>query len=255
MTRITQSDLDRIRWYHEFDFLEGLTARSQEPDVADHRAVWRFIEAALAEIELKGKSVLDIGCWDGYFSFLAEKRGAGSVLAADDFSQNWGTGEGIALTRKLLNSQVEVAPTQSIYELSRLNRRFDVIFCFGVYYHLLDPLLALAQIRHCCHENTLVLLEGDVWTNSSALSALYGFGSSQHPAFLPTESLLIRLLETSYLRVEKTDWQRTGRGWKGLLKKLIGKQHKERALFHCRPFAGRNPIHEYSAPFGLAQYG
>ena len=46
-----------------------------------HRKLWRFIEAQLDLLDFRGKTVLDIGCWDGYWSFYAERRGAREVVA------------------------------------------------------------------------------------------------------------------------------------------------------------------------------
>jgi predicted nicotinamide N-methyase len=40
-------------------------------------------------VDFAGKTVLDIGCWDGQWSFLAENRGAARLLATDDCSQHW----------------------------------------------------------------------------------------------------------------------------------------------------------------------
>jgi tRNA (mo5U34)-methyltransferase len=251
----TQADLDAIRWYHEFDFPGRLTARSREPDVADHRRIWAFIETQLASVDLAGKSVLDIGAWDGYFSFLAERRGAMAVLAADDMSQNWGSGAGIETAKTLFQSRIETKLDQSVYALGALNRTFDVIFCFGVYYHLLDPLLAFAQIRHCCHDESLVLFEGDIRTDRHDLSATYGFGDSRLPAFLPTEPLLRQMLAASYLRVEKIAFQRDGHVWKSAVKAALRQPHKERVFVAARPFRGANALHEYAPPYGLKVYG
>ena len=38
--------------------------------------------------DLSGQSVLDIGAWDGFFSFESERRGANRVLAVDSFCWN-----------------------------------------------------------------------------------------------------------------------------------------------------------------------
>src|SRR5687767_9189330 len=99
-----QQQIDAVEWYHEFDFGNGLRAESHTPDVAAHRGVWSFIQQHLDKIDFAGKSVLDIGCWDGYWSFYAERRGAKSVLATDDVSQNWANGNGLLLAKRLLNS-------------------------------------------------------------------------------------------------------------------------------------------------------
>src|SRR5262249_11973591 len=102
--RDLQAQIDRIPWYHEFDFGNGLKARSTTPDVAAHSVVWQGIERQLDRIDFRGKAVLDVGCWDGYWSFYAERRGAASVLASDDVGQNWGGGDGLRLAKRLLQS-------------------------------------------------------------------------------------------------------------------------------------------------------
>jgi tRNA (mo5U34)-methyltransferase len=84
-----QGRINSVQWYHEFDFGDGLYARVNTPDAASHRALWRFIQSKLDEINFTDKTVLDIGCWDGYWSFYAERRGAKRVLATDDSGQNW----------------------------------------------------------------------------------------------------------------------------------------------------------------------
>lgn len=56
-----------------------------------------------------GKTVLDIGAWDGFYSFEAERRGAALVLATDSFC--WGGGgpgtkAGFELAREALGTGV-----------------------------------------------------------------------------------------------------------------------------------------------------
>ena len=46
-----------------------------------------LIVSALDDVDFKGKKVLDIGCWDGLWSFMAEDRGASEIYATDDLSQ------------------------------------------------------------------------------------------------------------------------------------------------------------------------
>ena len=45
-----QARVDAIEWYHEFEFPNGVKARSREPDTAVHRRLWQFIEAQLEEV-------------------------------------------------------------------------------------------------------------------------------------------------------------------------------------------------------------
>lgn len=71
----TQARIDAINWYHEFDFGNGLKAGSKRFGTEIHRRSWKFLKRNLDTIDFKDKSVLDIGCWDGYWSFDAERRG------------------------------------------------------------------------------------------------------------------------------------------------------------------------------------
>lgn len=84
---VTQVQLDRLRWFHDFDFPRRLKARSADGDNAVcHRLLWQVMTDRLKSVDFKDKTVIDVGCWDGYFSFLAEELGARRVLAVDDYS-------------------------------------------------------------------------------------------------------------------------------------------------------------------------
>jgi tRNA (mo5U34)-methyltransferase len=252
--------LDEINWYHEFDFDGGLKARSFTPDVAWHRTVWRFIEQQLEIVDFRDKTVLEIGAWDGYWSFFAERRGAKYVLASDDVTQNWSDGRGIHLAKELLGSMVEINQHLSIYQLTSLKRKFDIIMCFGVYSHLLDPLYAFAQIRHCCHDCTLVLLEGDVGKVGMRVDEVrYNFGDSSFPGFVSSAPALRKFLEAAYLRVQSQVWLRHGplRQSKRVIqnaRRLLDRAFVDRAFTVCTAFEGVNELHAYKPPFGLCVY-
>ena len=57
-----QRRIAAVPWYHEFDFPNGLSARSATVDVEHHRKVWAFITAQLDRIDFRGKTVLDLKC-------------------------------------------------------------------------------------------------------------------------------------------------------------------------------------------------
>jgi tRNA (mo5U34)-methyltransferase len=275
----TQAEIDRIKWYHDFDFPGGLQARADNQSVF-HRRLWPWMEDCLANVDFRNKSVLDIGCWDGYWSFLAERRGAGSVLATDDVSQNWGEGTGIRLAKRLLHSKIEINQHLSIYDLASLNRKFDVILCLGVYYHLYAPLCGLAQIRHLCGPNTVVVLEGDVARGLAPGDARYCFpeydrsAAYSGPAFLPSVNVLNSMVESAYLLVVKSyylnDAQPQGpiarvlrqlklKYRQNRIRRLLrGKQgpysYPDRTLLICRPFVGVNKRYQFKPPFGLEKF-
>ena len=91
--------------------------------------------------------MLDIGAWDGFFSFECERRGAARVLAIDTFAwDNYGK-DGFLLAHKTLNSKVEhrrlAAEDIDVATLGT----FDVVLFLGVFYHLRSPISVLERIR------------------------------------------------------------------------------------------------------------
>ena len=70
------------------------------------RALRNFKKEQLDKIDFTDRSVLDIGCWDGYWSFYSERRGARKVLASDDATRalgrqrRTGTGERIVQIKR-----------------------------------------------------------------------------------------------------------------------------------------------------------
>ncbi|MGE5837148.1 MAG: class I SAM-dependent methyltransferase [Acidobacteriota bacterium] len=131
-----------VRWYHTIDLGEGIVT----PGIDDtpFRLARLDLPASLA-----GRSVLDIGAWDGFFSFEAERRGASRVVATDSYSWHgpgWGTKAGFRLARQVLGSKVEDVDID-VMELSPQRAGiFDVVLFLGVLYHLPHPLLALERV-------------------------------------------------------------------------------------------------------------
>src|SRR5678809_228920 len=90
-----------LRWYHRIDLGHGVVT-----DGVDNTPE-RLAKIKLPE-DLTGKSVLDVGAWDGFFSFEAERRGARRVVATDSFcwgGGGWGTKDGFELARRALGSR------------------------------------------------------------------------------------------------------------------------------------------------------
>ncbi len=262
-----QKEIDAIHWYHEFDFGDGLRAVSVS-QADDHRRIWRFIESELDKIDFTGKSVLEIGCWDGFWSFYAERRGASRVLATDDVSQNWASGAGLRLAKKLLNSKVEINQSVSIYEASKLNETFDIIICLGVYYHLVDPFAGFAEVRHLMREGSVAIFEGDGTLELRPDTFYWDMSDSSKSCFVPTQWGLNHMLKTAYMDVVAQSWMRPPPafqlnvdpahlfGFTGALEPsgFAPLKHRERILTVTKPFSGENPLHPYKPPFNLAKF-
>jgi tRNA (mo5U34)-methyltransferase len=137
--------VDALRWYHTIDLGEGVIT----PGVDDTPV--RLARVGLPG-SLDGRSVLDIGAWDGFFSFEAERRGAARVVAADYYSWHgtgWGTGDGKAgfrLAKETLSSRVEDIDIDVMQLTPERIGTFDVVLFLGVLYHLPDPLGALERV-------------------------------------------------------------------------------------------------------------
>ena len=129
--------LREIGWYHSFELPDG-TLINGYMSLEWERERWsRFPIPA----DLTGKRVLDIGAWDGWFSFEAERRGA-AVTSVDCQEQaNY-----LYLHRKL-GSKADYR-NLDLFELPWVDLgKFDIVFCLGVLYHLRHPLwLSLIHI-------------------------------------------------------------------------------------------------------------
>jgi tRNA (mo5U34)-methyltransferase len=144
---VTREDkLERIKsreWYHSIEIEAGLVTPGMR-SLADMRQVLDYLN--LPE-RLDGLAVLDIGAWDGFFSFEAERRGARRVVAYDLLPEDYA---GFATAKALLGSRAEYVQG-SAYDLNRETLgTFDVVLFLGVLYHLRYPLLALDRIREIC---------------------------------------------------------------------------------------------------------
>jgi tRNA (mo5U34)-methyltransferase len=123
-------------WWHSFELPDGTVIQG----VNTLEVLKSRIDQFPIPQDLRGKRVLDIGTWDGWFGFEMERRGA-EVLAID----NWDNPL-FHQAHAMLNSRVEYRQ-MDMYELTpeRVGR-FDIVLFMGVLYHLKHPLLALERV-------------------------------------------------------------------------------------------------------------
>ena len=140
-----QSEVDALRWYHTIDLGSGVVTKGVD-DTPARLPLLRL------PADLSGQSVLDIGAWDGFFSFEAERRHAKRVLATDHYAwhgRGWDTGKGKAgfeLARRVLASRVEDCDIDVLdLSVDRVGT-FDLVLFLGVLYHVPNPLLALERV-------------------------------------------------------------------------------------------------------------
>jgi tRNA (mo5U34)-methyltransferase len=179
MTETVAIDVsERIReipvWFHSIELAPGIwTPGHKSPDV---------IGAELRSLRLPPidqKTVLDIGAFDGFFSFAVEKLGASRVVALDHFvwsmdlkahmahyegcrargvapepyetmpywqPETLPGKRGFDLAKDILGSRVEdVVGDFMAMDLSTLGGPFDIVLLLGVLYHMEHPMLALER--------------------------------------------------------------------------------------------------------------
>src|SRR3989337_692101 len=101
-----RASAEALRWFHTIDLGRGVVTKGVDDSPQ------RLVAIQLPQ-NLSGRSVLDIGAWDGFYSFEAERRQASRVVASDYYAWHgvgWGTGQGKAgfqLARRALQSRVE----------------------------------------------------------------------------------------------------------------------------------------------------
>ncbi|HEV7807748.1 MAG TPA: DUF1698 domain-containing protein [Solirubrobacteraceae bacterium] len=141
------------RWFHSIDLGNGIVT----PGV-DESA--KKLVALDLPADLRGRTVLDVGSWDGFFAFEAERRGASRVMATDSYSWDgpgWGDKTGFELVREVLGARVE-DKNIDVLELSpEAVGEWDVVLCLGVLYHMRDPMLMLERVASVTHD--LLVLE------------------------------------------------------------------------------------------------
>ncbi len=162
---------EKAGWFHSVDLKHGIATpggRGWE----ERRELFRIPDA------VRGKTVLDIGAMEGGDTFCAEDAGAASVTALDvdnyfdydsglnaawDYTvdrylqakQEGPESEwvflnskrfGFELCRQVRHSHAERI-SGAVYDLSPSKHgMFDIVYCFGLLYHLRNPLLALDRI-------------------------------------------------------------------------------------------------------------
>jgi tRNA (mo5U34)-methyltransferase len=149
-----QERVNALRWFHQIDFGGGVLAPGPV------KIEWLRAQAdAYFSVALDGMSVLDIGCWDGFNSFEAARRGARRVLATDHYVWNTpdkGDRQSFELARAHLAPEVEIKDID-LFDLTPATvGTFDIVLFCGIFYHLRNPFLVLEQISKLV-EQTLIL--------------------------------------------------------------------------------------------------
>lgn len=146
-------------WFHNLD-LQGVRT-APEHFLGDYpREFWRAIENTVPW-DLRGKTALDVGCNAGFFSIEMKRRGADRVVGIDSDPRYLAQAR---LASEITGADIELRQLD-VYDVAKLEEKFDVVLFLGVLYHLRHPLLALDLLRqHVTRDLLLVqtLLRGSL---------------------------------------------------------------------------------------------
>lgn len=212
-----------ISWFHSFDLGDGEMISGIKP-----LHVLRSEADLIFDQDLAGASVLDIGAWDGFFSFEAERRGAARVVATDHYcwsGEGWGTREGFDYVHARSNSSVE-AIDGDVADLPRLGiGQFDIVLFLGVFYHLPDPYLGLKAAAQMSRDHLVVETATALPRESLPAMRLFAPGELDGDTTnfwapnLPALELMLRTF--GFGRIEFISLQNSRRHplWSGLLRR------------------------------------
>ncbi|HEX3109786.1 MAG TPA: methyltransferase domain-containing protein [Thermoanaerobaculia bacterium] len=119
--------------------------------------------------DLTGKRVLDVGCRDGLYSFLAEKLGASEVIGIDnDLSRG-----AVDVLIPHFGSAVRMHE-MNLYDLTPGQfGKFDVLIFADVLYHLRYPFRAFQVLRDVANPGATLIVKTGLFMGSEDLAILY----------------------------------------------------------------------------------
>lgn len=226
---IAQRIAELGEWFHNIDLHGHPTAPHHF--LGDYPAVkWRQFADAIPS-DLRGRSVLDIGCNGGFYSIALKRRGAERVVGID-----WDD-RYLAQARFAAEvSQVDVEFRKlSVYDVATLGERFDVVLFMGVLYHLRHPLLALDLLHEHVTRDILVfqsMLRG----SSGEQRIAHDYPFSETAIFDQPDYPKLHFVEHKYSR-DQTNWWIPNRAAAEAMLRSAGftvVAHPESEVFVCR---------------------
>jgi tRNA (mo5U34)-methyltransferase len=217
------------KWFHNIDLHGVKTA----PDhfLGDYPAVKFKGFAAAIPKDLRGKTVLDIGCNAGFYSIEMKRRGAARVVGIDSDERYLAQARYAA---EVLGAEIEFR-NMSVYDVGSLGERFDLVIFMGVLYHLRHPLLALDLLYDTVVKDMLIFQS--MQRGSDVVSPLnpdYDFWETeifQQPGFPQ-----LYFIEERYSH-DPTNWWIPNRACMEAMLRSAGfeiTEHPEKEVYICR---------------------
>ena len=173
-TNSTHSNLkDEIaelgHWFHNLHLPDG-TQTAPHHSLGDFPAYkWKHLSQHVPA-DLKGWTVLDIGCNAGFYTFELAKRGA--RVTGIDSDPHYLTQAQWAAQQYGLEDRVMFRQMQ-VYDLAYVDETYDLVLFMGVFYHLRYPTLALdlvaQKVKRMMIFQTLTMPGKEVYAETDGL--------------------------------------------------------------------------------------
>lgn len=170
-------------------------------------------------IDIEGKTVVDIGCNNGYYSFRMLPFNPAKIVAIDPWAIFY-------LQYLFINKFVQTDKIDfrliGMEDMANEGIRADTIFCLGVLYHRSDPIAALKEIKAALNEGGELIIDNLVIMQEGcyALSPPASYAKMSNVYFIPSIDAMIGWLgragfenieligtkKTELSEQRKTDW-------------------------------------------------
>jgi ubiquinone/menaquinone biosynthesis C-methylase UbiE len=146
-------------WFYRFSLPSGrVTGSAHPPDVlAIHDTRWAMAETALRRAFPEGASragALDLACHQGWFSLKLREFGFGSVHGIDARAQHVEDARLIAAAKGMEHVAFSRGDVHAL--TPAIAGTHDLVLCFGLLYHLENPVGALRVARSLCRRLCLI---------------------------------------------------------------------------------------------------
>ena len=143
--------------------------------------------------DLKSKTVLDVGCNNGYFMFKLAQWGAEKVIGWDPVDLFYKQFSLLQSFAQVSNLSFEKKGWQ---DLNQFENDLDIILYMGIIYHHKNPLEQLQLIRRALKKDGKLIIEtiGIPGEQPMALSPSQSYAGMKNVYFIPTLNCLINWL-------------------------------------------------------------
>src|SRR5215213_3406157 len=216
-------------WFHNLDLHGVKTA----PDhfLGDYpNTKWQRFADALPQ-DLRGQTVLDVGCNAGFYSIQMKQRGADRVVGVDT--------NDAYLAQARFAAEVNGVEIEfrhlSVYQLDQLEQKFDLVLFLGVLYHLRHPLLALDMLHEHVVKDVLVM-QSMLRGSESVADVKDDYEFWEQEIFFDSDFPQMYFVEQRFSR-DPTNWWIPNRACMEAMLRSAGFEivaHPEAEVFVCR---------------------